>query len=91
MKLVFPRFDKATPSNSPAPDFAVLIAGLSAHQSASATARYQILLENSDTTKDGEAFPPVDLFAQNPCSATRGASGSFNPDVARSLSGDSGK
>ncbi|RJF93304.1 hypothetical protein D3876_02830 [Sphingomonas cavernae] len=75
----------------PAPDFAVLIAGLSAHQSATATARHQILLDNPGSSGGGETLPPVDLFAQNARAAARASSGSFNAEVARALSIDSGK
>lgn len=88
MNLAFPRFDRLPAAQDGiAPDFAVLLAGLSARQSASATARHQILLE-STADDNGDDLPPhVALLVQG----TRGnaASCSFSAAVAKALKGDS--
>lgn len=88
MNLAFPRLSKLTASETLAPDFAVLLAGLSAHQSASATARHQILLDRSSEKADAVSLR-IRLFTQA-ASATLPA-GSFSDSVAKTLTINSGR
>lgn len=88
MNLAFPRFDRIAVSEVLAHDFAVLLAGLSAHQSASATARHQILLESSRPAEAVDAAPEVGIFVESAGSGTIASAGSFSASVARVLNGD---
>lgn len=91
MKLGFQRFDGQAVADTLAPDFAVLLAGLSAHQSASVTARRQILLEKSPLAEVHEKAPQVGIFIEKASLRATTVSGSFNTEVARTLSQTSGK
>lgn len=91
MKVARPGFKKgAVPADVLAPDFAVLLAGLSAHQSASATARRQILIENGRFADTNDTPPPVDIIVHGRRPVGAAPTGSFSADVARALSRDSG-
>lgn len=92
MSIALERFDR--PAKLPhrqAPDFAILLAGLSAHQSDSATARYQIVLDRRESTQTGCVRPVVSLFAHGSKSASAATPGSFSVIVAKELATDARK
>jgi len=91
MSTGFERFDRpAKLPHRPAPDFAVLLAGLSACQLGSETARYQIVLDH-EGAKTGCARPVVSLFAHGSRTAIAATQGSFSADVAKGLAIDARK
>lgn len=64
MDLAFSRFDRASATPLPAPpDFAVLVAGLSARQATSPTVRSQTLISRGSDDAHGQG-PLVGLFAE---------------------------
>ncbi len=87
MDFAFARFERllARPLGV-VPDFPVLLAGLSAQQAVTVTARRQILLER-DTTDTGNCPDPmIMLFAQGAAVSSADLGGSFNVATARRLS-----
>lgn len=67
------------------PDFPVLLAGLSARQSVTATARCQILLERDEVDTDLSHDPMIMLFADGATAAAAELGGSFNVAAARRI------
>lgn len=71
-----------------APDFAVLVAGLSANQSSSVTARQQVELDRISDSQNDQSPPLVSLFASGKRAFTAKTLGSFSVDVAETLVGE---
>lgn len=86
MNLTFNRLERAAPGTRAfMPDYAILLAGLSARQSSSLTSMAQSAIERRDPETDAAIAPLVALFA--PVANQRAqVSGSFSPAVAALLS-----
>jgi hypothetical protein len=86
MDFAFARFDRllARPLGV-VPDFPVLLAGLSAQQSVTVTARCQILLERDAVDTEFSRDPMVTLFADGTPVQSAELGGSFNIATARRL------
>lgn len=86
MDFAFARFERllARPLGV-VPDFPVLLAGLSAQQSVTATARRQILLERDAAETGLSRDPMIMLFADGATVARAELGGSFNVAAARRL------
>jgi len=86
MDFAFARFERllARPLGV-VPDFPVLLAGLSAQQSVSVTARRQILIERDAVDTDFSRDPMIALFADGAAVPAAELGGSFNIATARRL------
>lgn len=86
MDFAFARFERllARPLGV-VPDFPVLLAGLSARQAVSATARRQILLARDDMDTGLSYDPMIMVFAEGATVAPAELGGSFNAAAARRI------
>lgn len=86
MDMAFARFDRilARPLGV-IPDFAVLVAGLSAKQSVSATARRQTTLDMGAGAFDARQGAMIALFAEGRKPKQSEGAGSFSPTAASAL------
>ncbi|MGV3481765.1 MAG: hypothetical protein ACO1O3_17580 [Sphingobium sp.] len=87
MDFAFARFERllARPLGV-VPDFPVLLAGLSARQSVTATARCQILIERDAVDTGPSHDPMIMMFADGAAISPGELSGSFNIAAARRIS-----